>query len=503
MHLLTIGEAEKFIIKLLRRKGILTTRQIEQEALLKKYRCPDSTSRTLNRLRLEGKIKGSFSLKQKTWQWSLVILFFLLLNTGIWCRAEAAENETAVQFFLKANEQNLCDKETEIEVFALDSYGLIAKGYEGTKQADIRIKEIGGKQQKSIVILTDSLKFKSGQAKFTITDSEPEDVEIKLRIANLSSPFPTKLIFKKRSLPSSLQLKLPSRGNINHPIKTEVMVVDKKGNLVNDYPQKNILIRIRERGIEDKSFTLQPQELELIAGREEFTLSDSQEEKLIVRIEDPQGILAPAESQIIFTLPDTDPPQISEIKMETLAFVELTFNETLDDTSATDANNYEVVCFSTQHPRSVELHNNKVILELEDLLRPHDTMYVNVKQIKDLAGNSIPSDCRSPNYSVPYEPLHLELKPSSNSTEVNNPITISLTIRCISGRVPKFINGKFITEVTEDAPDASVRLSSTQIQIEKGIGEFSVTDSSAEKIRITIRDPENAVEPATVELEFI
>ncbi|MFH0790473.1 MAG: hypothetical protein V2A64_02475 [Candidatus Omnitrophota bacterium] len=503
MRLLTIGEAEKFIIKLLRAKGMLTTRQIEQEALLKKYRCPDSTSRTLNSLRLNGKIKGGFSLKQKAWRWRLTILFFLLLNTVICCRAEPADDQTAVQFFLKVNEQGFCDNEIEAAVFALDSYGLIAKSYEGEKQADIQIKETGGKKQKSLIISNNKLEFKAGQAKFTITDSEPEHVEVKLRIDNLSSPFPAKITFRQKSLPVSLQLKLPSRGGINQPIKAQIIVVDRKGGLVTDYSQKDITIKIIEQGIQDKSFTFQPQQLKLEAGRQEFILSDSQEEELIVRVEDPRGILAPAESRIVFTLPDTDPPQISEIKMETLAFVELTFNETLDDTSAADINNYEVVCFSTQHPASVELHNNKVILELEDLLRPHDTMYVNVKQIKDLSGNSVPSDCHSPNYSVPYEPLHLELKPSSNSTGINNPITFSVTVRCISGRVPKFINGKFIIEVTESTPDTSARLSSNQLQIEKGIGEFSVTDSSAEKIRLTIRDPENAVEPANIELDFI
>ncbi|MBU1124829.1 MAG: hypothetical protein KKC84_02280 [Candidatus Omnitrophica bacterium] len=72
MRLLTKPEAEDFIIKLLREEGRLTTRQVEQRALSKKYRCPDSTSRTLNSMRLEGKIKGSFSLKEKAWSWWIV-----------------------------------------------------------------------------------------------------------------------------------------------------------------------------------------------------------------------------------------------------------------------------------------------------------------------------------------------------------------------------------------------------------------------------------------------
>lgn len=71
MRLLTKRQAEDFIVRLLQGKGALTSRQIEREALLKKYRCPDSTSRTLNSLRLEGKIKGRFSLKEKAWLWCL------------------------------------------------------------------------------------------------------------------------------------------------------------------------------------------------------------------------------------------------------------------------------------------------------------------------------------------------------------------------------------------------------------------------------------------------
>lgn len=433
----------------------------------------------------------------------VTVLFFYFLTTGVLCLAEGRRNQEAVQFFLKSNEQGLCSKETEVVVFALDSYGLITRDYEGEKQADIQIKEIGGKKQKSPIILNNRLEFKAGQAKFMIIDSEPESVEVMLCIDNLSSPFPAKITFKERSLPVALQLKLPSRAALSRPVKAQVIAVDKNDNLSADYSQKDIAIRIAERGTQDGSFELQSQRIELVNGASEFSLSDSQEEELIVYVEDPQGLLRPAESSIIFTVPDTEPPQITEIKMETLAFVELTFNETLDDISAADVNNYEVICFSTQRPRSLELHNNKVILELEDLLRSHDTMYINLKNIKDLSGNPVPSDYRSPNYSVPYEPLHSELKPSSNSAGINNPITISVTVRCISGRVPQFINGKFIVEVTEGSSDGSVRLSGSEVQIQRGYGEFSVTDSSAEKIRITVRDPDNAVEPANIELEFI
>jgi len=69
LRILTKNEAEEFIINLLREEGKLSTRKVEKEALGKGLRCPDSTSRTLNSLRLEGKIKGELSLKDKAWLW--------------------------------------------------------------------------------------------------------------------------------------------------------------------------------------------------------------------------------------------------------------------------------------------------------------------------------------------------------------------------------------------------------------------------------------------------
>ncbi|MBU1853130.1 MAG: hypothetical protein KJ957_03690 [Candidatus Omnitrophica bacterium] len=69
LRILSKIEAEDFIIDLLKRCGKLFTRQVELEALDKDLQCPDSTSRTLNSLRIEGKIKGEFSLKDKGWLW--------------------------------------------------------------------------------------------------------------------------------------------------------------------------------------------------------------------------------------------------------------------------------------------------------------------------------------------------------------------------------------------------------------------------------------------------
>jgi len=69
LRILSKIEAEDFIIKLLKRHGKLSTRQVELEALAMDLKCPDSTSRTLNSMRIEQKIKGELSLKDKSWLW--------------------------------------------------------------------------------------------------------------------------------------------------------------------------------------------------------------------------------------------------------------------------------------------------------------------------------------------------------------------------------------------------------------------------------------------------
>jgi hypothetical protein len=38
--------------------------------------------------------------------------------------------------------------------------------------------------------------------------------------------------------------------------------------------------------------------------------------------------------------------------------------------------------------------------------------------------------------------------------------------------------------------------------MQKGIGEFTITDTAAEKVTVTVSDPDNVVSPQTLELEF-
>ncbi|MBU1125376.1 MAG: hypothetical protein KKC84_05080, partial [Candidatus Omnitrophica bacterium] len=149
-----------------------------------------------------------------------------------------------------------------------------------------------------------------------------------------------------------------------------------------------------------------------------------------------------------------------------------------------------------------EFHDDKVILELDDLLRPHDVMYVMLKDIRDISGNTVSRGYRGASYSVPSVPLHLELRPSASSQAVNSAISVSVTARCLSGRVLQFVNNRFTLQVTESVPDESTQLSPAQVLMQDGVGEFKINDSSAETVRVTVSDPENAVPSASLELEF-
>jgi hypothetical protein len=48
-------------------KRPLTTYEVQR--IFHEIGCPDSPSQLLNQLRLQGKIQGKLSLKQKTWLW--------------------------------------------------------------------------------------------------------------------------------------------------------------------------------------------------------------------------------------------------------------------------------------------------------------------------------------------------------------------------------------------------------------------------------------------------
>jgi hypothetical protein len=66
------GEAEEFVINLLRTLGPLTTMEIETSAAREGRRCPDQTVLFLSKMRMKGMVSGEVSVERKGWVWSIV-----------------------------------------------------------------------------------------------------------------------------------------------------------------------------------------------------------------------------------------------------------------------------------------------------------------------------------------------------------------------------------------------------------------------------------------------
>ena len=66
---MTDEEAEVYILNLLRKKGPLTTKAVEDMTKAEGRQCPDGTMQFLTKLRFSGKIKGEVSLEQRGWIW--------------------------------------------------------------------------------------------------------------------------------------------------------------------------------------------------------------------------------------------------------------------------------------------------------------------------------------------------------------------------------------------------------------------------------------------------
>ena len=63
------GEAERFILGLLRAGGRMTTMEVNSAAAGQGRRCPDETPRFLMKLKLKGIICGEVSQEKRGWVW--------------------------------------------------------------------------------------------------------------------------------------------------------------------------------------------------------------------------------------------------------------------------------------------------------------------------------------------------------------------------------------------------------------------------------------------------
>jgi len=65
----SMGDMERYIVKLLEISGKLTTREVQARVESEGMRCPDEPVRFLNRLRMKGVIKGEVSVERRGWLW--------------------------------------------------------------------------------------------------------------------------------------------------------------------------------------------------------------------------------------------------------------------------------------------------------------------------------------------------------------------------------------------------------------------------------------------------
>ncbi len=63
------SEAEAFVIGLLRRRGPLSTMEIEKVARKEHKHCPDQTVIFLTKMRKKGMIMGEASMEKRGWVW--------------------------------------------------------------------------------------------------------------------------------------------------------------------------------------------------------------------------------------------------------------------------------------------------------------------------------------------------------------------------------------------------------------------------------------------------
>lgn len=69
IEVMEASEAESFVIELLRRKGPLSTMDIEKLARNEHKKCPDQTVIFLTKMKRKGLIKGEASLEKRGWLW--------------------------------------------------------------------------------------------------------------------------------------------------------------------------------------------------------------------------------------------------------------------------------------------------------------------------------------------------------------------------------------------------------------------------------------------------
>ena len=107
--------------------------------------------------------------------------------------------------------------------------------------------------------------------------------------------------------------------------------------------------------------------------------------------------------KITSLLPDVSPPAVAEVIPLSFTEIEVVFNEVIDETTANDISNY-LIDGNIGNPQSAELdaiEPNKVFLTLNNALTNNTSYFLQIKNVKDEAGNVMAEQNEPFNLLVP------------------------------------------------------------------------------------------------------
>ncbi len=189
-------------------------------------------------------------------------------------------------------------------------------------------------------------------------------------------------------------------GIVNNDLPISILVLNECGELEKSFSgKKNVDFKLkRESGVDPDSISFSRNVVSFKNGMGQFSVFDRESESILLSVLINE-LQVSEEINLVFENKDIFPPEVKEVETEGPYFLYLTFNEEVADNEALDAGNYLAITNKKEvHPDSIEYHNDYVILEFEKQIVEGEEGYIELKNIKDLSGNEIPSGLRSPDF---------------------------------------------------------------------------------------------------------
>ena len=201
--------------------------------------------------------------------------------------------------------------------------------------------------------------------------------------------------------PFQLYIEPLSSAVIAHPLKLKLFVLNEFGETDNSFTgKKPFKANVTEPSTKaNNSYSFNPKKLlKFKKGVSELLLSNTEEEIIEIKISIDE-VKLPGLLNISFEDMDVDPPEIKNIKSEEPNILILEFDEELDLDSAINERNYNVISNKREEfPSKVEFNKDYVVLTLPDPFKMEEKGYVELNNIKDLAGNEVESGLQSPEF---------------------------------------------------------------------------------------------------------